>query len=108
MLRLNILLIVCLSYADHGYFIRAGSEITTSGGQWKEVTSVILHPSFNVNTLDYNVALLKVSQTFVLGIVQPIAMATPGVMPATDTTGVVSGWKVDYVRPKYYLIQKNS
>jgi trypsin len=85
-----------LSFQNSTYFVRAGSEYTTTGGQWREIVSATLHPQFDANTLDYNIALLKISQNFILGEVQPIAMASPSLLLTPGIEGAVSGWRTNH------------
>ncbi|KDR22111.1 Trypsin-1 [Zootermopsis nevadensis] len=71
--------------------LRAGSTYSNSGGTVHQVSQVIRHASYNEDTIDYDIALLKVSSAFSLGTnVQPIGLQSSSVSAGTNV--VVSGW----------------
>ena len=59
----------------------------------RAVEKIVIHPKFSEETLDYDVAVVKVASPFVPSAVQkPIALVNPGEEPAAGEPVVVSGW----------------
>jgi hypothetical protein len=54
------MLYVCCSIDPHDILVRAGSSIKDKGGHLHEVNQIIVHPDFNEDDLDSDIALLKV------------------------------------------------
>ncbi|KAJ9591595.1 hypothetical protein L9F63_001866 [Diploptera punctata] len=71
--------------------LRAGSTYSNSGGTIYQVSQATRHGSYSSSTLDYDIAVLRVSSAFSLGSnIQVISMETGTV--AAGTNAVVSGW----------------
>ncbi|KAH8293432.1 hypothetical protein KR054_000368, partial [Drosophila jambulina] len=79
----------CVHYPDK-YTVRAGSDSPEEGGTTREVERIILHPEFNLRTLDNDIALLKVKEPFQLGDnVQLVKLPLLNILPPTL---LVAGW----------------
>ncbi|KAJ9587184.1 hypothetical protein L9F63_019293, partial [Diploptera punctata] len=71
--------------------LRAGSTYSNSGGTVYQVSQATRHGSYSSSTLDYDIAVLRVSSAFSLGSnIQVISMETGTV--AAGTNAIVSGW----------------
>ncbi|EFA02904.1 trypsin-3 [Tribolium castaneum] len=74
-------------------YIRAGSSLRESGGVIVPVTFIINHPSFDPNTLDYDVSVLKLQQGLIYSeFVAPIPLADRSQSWNLGTAALVSGW----------------
>ncbi|GJQ74459.1 hypothetical protein Trydic_g21329 [Trypoxylus dichotomus] len=85
----------CVSGSSSSFFtIRAGSSIRGSGGSVHSVSSIIAHSSYNSRTIDYDIAVIRVSSAFSLGSfgVSAISLPSSGSTPSAGATAVVSGW----------------
>lgn len=51
---------MCCRIDPHDILVRAGSAVKDEGGYVHEVSQIILHPDFNEDNLDSDIALLKV------------------------------------------------
>lgn len=81
----------CVHYPD-SYSVRAGSTFTDGGGQRRNVVSVILHPDFNLRTLENDIALLKLDKSFTLGEnIQVVKLPLPS-LNILPRTLLVAGW----------------
>lgn len=84
---------------QNGVFaVRAGSNITKSGGQLRSVLMAQVHPYYNPITIDYDVAVLKLENALDFNsLVQPIALPPFGVEVDRNSPGIVSGWGMTQV-----------
>lgn len=82
----------CVDGIDpHDILVRVGSSIKDKGGHLHEVNQIIVHPDFNEDDLDSDIALLKVSQPFVISKkVKPVKLNKNTVLPGRFA--IVSGW----------------
>jgi len=81
----------CVYYPD-SYSVRAGSASADEGGQRRDVVRIILHPDFNLRTLEHDIALLKISKSFsVGGSIQLVKLPLPG-LNILPRTLFVAGW----------------
>ncbi|KAH7353182.1 trypsin-like cysteine/serine peptidase domain-containing protein [Pyrenochaeta sp. MPI-SDFR-AT-0127] len=87
--------------AAHCYFgrtgsswrIRAGSLNRASGGTLSTVSSIRLHPNYNDDTSDYDIAILKLSTPVpTSSTIGYATLAASGSDPAAGTTVTVAGW----------------
>ncbi|XP_023727061.1 trypsin-2 [Cryptotermes secundus] len=70
---------------------RAGSSIRGKGGSVHLATQLIAHPLYDYYTIDFDVAVVRVSVPFAFGVaVQPISLIISE--PAAGEYGVVTGW----------------
>jgi len=70
---------------------RAGSSVRGTNGTLHQAVQLIAHPLYDSFTIDYDVAVAKVTPPFEYGTgVQPIIMTDTE--PAAGSTSVVSGW----------------
>ncbi|XP_069679934.1 trypsin beta-like [Periplaneta americana] len=70
---------------------RAGSSIRGSGGSVHQASALIANPNYDYYTIDFDVAVAKVSTPFSFGTgVQPIALTSSE--PSAGQTAVVTGW----------------
>lgn len=79
--------------AIHNLWVRAGSSFRDRGGIVYSVTSNIVHPEFNWQTLEYDVAMLRTSEEILN--VKPIALDGVNCGPLTVVDGemlTVSGF----------------
>jgi trypsin len=77
--------------------VRAGiNDLTTSSGQLKTASRIILYPGRSASSDAYDIALIKVSSAFVLGsTVQPAALpgtTAESVLDVNGKSATVSGW----------------
>ncbi|KAJ8932944.1 hypothetical protein NQ314_014323 [Rhamnusium bicolor] len=73
--------------------IRAGSSILQSGGQLVNVTKIYQHPSFNPDTIDYDISLLELAESIILtksASVISLVDANIKIAPGTET--IITGW----------------
>jgi secreted trypsin-like serine protease len=68
--------------------IIAGVSAYETGGQRASVKAIVKHPNWNKETLDYDVAILRLSSPVTVG--RPIALANTA--PTAGTRAWVSGW----------------
>ncbi|KTG39949.1 hypothetical protein cypCar_00024434 [Cyprinus carpio] len=67
----------------------------------RSVAKVILHPQFDPQNYNNDIALIKLSQEVVLSaLIQPVCLPRPGVkghtlMPLPNTLGIVAGWGIN-------------
>ncbi|KAH8379412.1 hypothetical protein KR009_004764, partial [Drosophila setifemur] len=81
----------CVHYPDE-YAARAGSSSADDGGQLREVVRILFHPSFNIRTLDNDIALLRMNKPFTLSAsVQLVKLPLPG-LNVLPRTLLVAGW----------------
>ncbi|XP_017009398.3 trypsin [Drosophila takahashii] len=81
----------CVNYPDR-YSVRAGSAFADEGGQKREVLRIVLHPDFKLQTLENDIALLKIGKPFTLGgSVQLVKLPLPGLNILPQTL-FVAGW----------------
>lgn len=82
----------CVTFVTNR-FIRAGSTFFNTGGQLIQVASSVIHPQFNRNTLDYDIAILNLVSSLQFGDnVQPIKWGRLHSMPRPGDMVTVSGW----------------
>lgn len=75
------------------YQVRAGSTQKNRDGQLVQVSTILNHPRYGSAGLDYDVAILKLSEPLKFNYdVQPIQMAPKGYSVRDGDTLVVSGW----------------
>ncbi|XP_022904846.1 trypsin delta-like [Onthophagus taurus] len=74
--------------------IRSGSSLHASGGTIHSISSIIYHSSYNSATVDYDIAVIKVSTAFNIGAsgVNTVALPSDGSTPSAGTNAIVSGW----------------
>lgn len=71
--------------------IRAGSSYLGSGGVVKSVASFTTHPNYNTRTLDYDVAVMKLSSPLTYtNAIKKISLTTT--RPASGSVATVTGW----------------
>ncbi|KAF4552574.1 Trypsin [Elsinoe fawcettii] len=76
-----------------GLTIRAGSNSRSSGGTVSSVTRIINNPNFNSNTLDGDVAILKLTTSIPQSSTIAYAvLAASGSDPASGSSATVAGW----------------
>ncbi|XP_067003041.2 trypsin-1-like isoform X2 [Anabrus simplex] len=86
------------AHCVNGYYVsslslRAGSSDVGSGGSLHQADQVIAHPNFNYSTMDYDIALIRVSSAFSLSSnVRIIPLPSEGESVSTGTSAVVTGW----------------
>lgn len=75
--------------------------LTETGGQRLGVSQIIVHPAWDPEAYDYDIALLRLAETVELtgslgqaGAVQPVTLATPDepALVATERLATVTGW----------------
>ncbi|WP_406095535.1 serine protease [Kitasatospora purpeofusca] len=72
--------------------VRAGTLAHASGGELAQVAEVIPHGSYNPSTIDYDIALLRLTKALPLGArIATVPLAADGNDPSTGTARV-SGW----------------
>lgn len=83
----------CSGYSTSAYSIRAGSTSQYQGGVEVDVKQVIIHPRYNANTFDNDIAVMKLVNPLTFSDkIQPAKLADKGfVIPDGDMV-TVSGW----------------
>lgn len=82
-------------YRTRGYelTIRAGSSLAEKGGQIVGISSMCDHPKYNGTIYDYDISLILLNQTLILGTnVQTIPLQPTNLEVATGTMATVTGW----------------
>ncbi|CAG2053116.1 unnamed protein product [Timema podura] len=75
--------------------VRAGSSFQGDGGSIHYIDTLISHSQFDIESVDYDIALLKVSSPFVFSDkIQPIRLPTQDEELIEGTMGTVTGWGV--------------
>ncbi|XP_067003046.2 trypsin-1 [Anabrus simplex] len=84
----------CVSGSSASRFsLRAGTSTRGSGGSVHQASQIIAHPNYDLRTIDYDYALIKVSSPFSLGSnVAIVALPSQGEAVADGTNSVVTGW----------------
>lgn len=73
--------------------VRVGSSFKSKDGDLVTVEEITVHPSYNPFTIDYDFALLKLSESLVLGEnVKAIKLPEQDKSPSAGTHCTVSGW----------------
>lgn len=73
--------------------IRAGSSLYSSGGVTKNVSKIFVHPQYNPELIDYDIAVLKLNSPLILsGSIQPIALPESTTNYPTGSLAYISGW----------------
>lgn len=96
-----------MSYSNPtgSYAIRAGSNFTTIGGQFVTASSITIHPEYNTNLIDKDVAVIKLSAALTFNSnVQVIPLAEPDSEPSLQVLGIVSGWGT--IKVSFFLQRK--
>ncbi|XP_037040630.1 trypsin-like isoform X1 [Bradysia coprophila] len=77
-----------------GFELRAGSTQHASGGQIQTSTSVLNHPSYNANTLNNDISIVRVGANFNTGLagIAVIGLHAAGAGVAAGSTVTVAGW----------------
>ncbi|KAK4878899.1 hypothetical protein RN001_011405 [Aquatica leii] len=75
------------------FTILVGTNKLSSGGQTYDVETIKRHPSYNIQTLLYDVAVVKTTTAIIFSpTVQPITLATVLPLPGTEAFLVGWGW----------------
>lgn len=83
----------CSGYGTQGYSIRAGSTSKYSGGEVVNVKYIYIHPQYNSNTFDNDVAVMKLERPLTFSDkIQPVQMAYKGMVIPDGNMVTVSGW----------------
>nr|AFZ78859.1 serine protease [Coptotermes formosanus] len=82
----------CVDGASTSYVrFRAGSSLRSTGGTLHPAAQLVLNPDYDYYTIDYDIAVARVSVPFTYGTeVQPIGLARTE--PPAGTLAIVSGW----------------
>lgn len=84
---------ICFRKRFSGYSIRAGSTFQRSGGTIVRPKRIIQHEKFNLSTLDFDFALVKLSKPLTFSDkIQPIALINQDKIIEDGTNCLVSGW----------------
>ncbi|XP_062556319.1 trypsin-3-like [Armigeres subalbatus] len=92
------------------YSIRAGSTARNEGGQLVTVTQIFIHPNYIDASLQWDLAVLKLSVDLVLGqSVQPIALPSSTLKVPHGTVASIAGWGSLYHKgPSTNILQQVS
>ncbi|XP_018563116.1 trypsin-4-like isoform X2 [Anoplophora glabripennis] len=75
------------------YSVRAGSIYMDKGGVVSDVKEAILHPGYDSNTEDYDLAILKLSKHLPLSEdIRPVRLPEQDESPPRGVKGYVTGW----------------
>lgn len=76
--------------------LRAGSSKCNSGGILYPVSKDYIHQSFQLSTMDYDIAILKVKPSFAVGstFIREVKLPEIGYNPKVGSHLLVSGWGV--------------
>ncbi|XP_069685397.1 trypsin-1-like [Periplaneta americana] len=82
----------CISIPNaREYLVRVGSTYSSSGGNLYQVSQILRHKSFDLNTMDNDIAVVRLSTGVIFGSnVQSIALEEGNVSDGTSAT--VLGW----------------
>ncbi|KAL3276628.1 hypothetical protein HHI36_012000 [Cryptolaemus montrouzieri] len=73
--------------------VRVGSSYSDRGGYQIAVDSVSVHPFYNEETFDYDIAILKLEDSLLFSDkVQPVSLAKQGETVTSLSDPIVSGW----------------
>ncbi|KAJ6649947.1 Trypsin 3A1 [Pseudolycoriella hygida] len=79
--------------AGNGFELRAGSTQHASGGQLQQTTTVLNHPSYNAQTLNNDISIVRVGANFNTGAaVAVVPLHGAGAGLAAGVTVTVAGW----------------
>ncbi|KAI4458506.1 polyserase-related [Holotrichia oblita] len=85
------------------YSIRVGSGSFKSGGEVYQIDrkNIIVNEQFNLEKVDYDIALLRASQSIFSGntVAKPVALPSSGQQPAAGKLAKISGWGSRIPRP---------
>ncbi|CAO1393902.1 unnamed protein product [Diamesa tonsa] len=84
----------CVSeFEANSLSIRAGSSLHSSGGVTKNVSKVFIHPQYNAELMDYDIAVLKLDTPLITSeSIKSIALPEPNIKYPTGSLAYVSGW----------------
>ncbi|KXJ83415.1 hypothetical protein RP20_CCG006290 [Aedes albopictus] len=75
------------------FSIRAGSTLRNEGGQLITVAQMFIHPDYDDWTLEWDIAVLKLSENLVFGAgVQPVALPASSLKISPGSTASIAGW----------------
>lgn len=74
--------------------MRVGASKMLEGGDIHTIANIINHPSFNIETLDFDMALLELSKSIAINDItkQEISLPLQGEAIHENTPVLVSGW----------------
>ncbi|XP_018566111.1 trypsin [Anoplophora glabripennis] len=72
--------------------VRAGSSLSTSGGQLVNVEKIYQHKGFNYDTAENDISLLKLASKVTVANSKVIALATS--KPKANETATITGWGI--------------
>lgn len=73
--------------------IRAGSSLHSSGGITKNVSRVFIHPQYNAELIDYDIAVLKLDSPLIKSeSIKSIALPESNINYPSGSLAYVSGW----------------
>ncbi|XP_035776400.1 trypsin-7-like isoform X1 [Anopheles albimanus] len=75
-----------------GITLRGGSPHRLAGGYVFEVDQYLLHPKFNRKEMDYDVALIRVKQSFFIDLMRPVSLADTTTVYPIPSAATVIGW----------------
>uniref|UniRef100_A0A182JDD9 Peptidase S1 domain-containing protein n=1 Tax=Anopheles atroparvus TaxID=41427 RepID=A0A182JDD9_ANOAO len=84
----------CLDHAVYpaGITLRGGSPHRLAGGYIFHADQYTLHPKFNGQTLDYDVAVVHVKESFFIDLIQAVSMADTSTIYPVPSAAIVTGW----------------
>ncbi|KAJ8962485.1 hypothetical protein NQ318_000873 [Aromia moschata] len=82
----------CVDYFESELQVRAGSSLADSDGELVNVAQIISHPDYNATTVDYDIAVLKLSTNITTSNAVPIPLPESDSTIADGATVVVTGW----------------
>ncbi|XP_037952638.1 trypsin-4 [Teleopsis dalmanni] len=75
------------------FSLRIGSSTRMEGGEIVSITTIYKHPSYDADTMNYDIALLRTQPNRLRGdFVAPIKLPNVAEPILTDTVAIVSGW----------------
>ncbi|KAJ3659627.1 hypothetical protein Zmor_011306 [Zophobas morio] len=73
--------------------IRAGTSTPGSGGQTSNVSGIYIHPSYNGNTIDYDISILRLLTILTEdSFVASVKLPSSGTSWPSGTSGLVTAW----------------
>ncbi|XP_049820378.1 trypsin-7-like [Aethina tumida] len=72
--------------------IRAGSSTRGSGGQVINVKKINQNPSYNSNTIDYDISVLELASAITVSNAQAIGLPVANANVETGATATITGW----------------
>lgn len=72
--------------------IRAGTSKRGKGGKVFKAKNITIHPMYDSDTIDYDVAVIQVKKRFKGTFIQPVGLSDEKLKDNIGESGKISGW----------------